>query len=329
MPARASARSAASTGAKPKSCGSSAETPRPAIRAIGSSPMVAAAASEPSSTAEAPSLSGDALPAVIVPVRAEGRLQPGELLGGRPGTDALVAGEVDAGHRHDQVVVEPGLPGRVGQVVRAGGELVLPLAARCGTSRRSCSLASPSETVHSAGIRSLTSRQPSVVETAVTLPAGNARDGLGSTHGARVIDSTPPVSTTSASPDSMVRDPMIAASSDEPQSRLTVVAGTDTGSPASSTRHPADVAVVLAGLVGAAPHDVADRGRVEARGLREHALDRGGGEVVGAHLGERAAEAAERRAGGGVQECGGHGSPSSASTCWAIRNAVLASGTPQ
>ena len=99
----------------------------------------------------------------------------------------------------------------------------------------SCSLASPSETVHSAGIRSFTSRQPSVVETAVTLPAGKARDGLGSTHGARVIDSTPPVSTTSASPDSMVREPAIAASSDEPQSRFTVTAGTDVGRPASST----------------------------------------------------------------------------------------------
>ncbi len=99
----------------------------------------------------------------------------------------------------------------------------------------SCSLASPSETVHSAGIRALTSRQPSVVDTASTLPAGYARDGLGSTHGARVIDSTPPVSTTSASPDSIVREPAIAASSDEPHSRFTVTAGTEGGSPARST----------------------------------------------------------------------------------------------
>ena len=96
-------------------------------------------------------------------------------------------------------------------------------------------MASPSETVHSAGIRSLTSRHPSVVETAVTLPAGNARDGLGSTHGARVIDSTPPASTTEASPASMAREACIAASSDEPHSRFTVTAGTETGSPASST----------------------------------------------------------------------------------------------
>src|ERR1043165_9737852 len=127
----------------------------------------------------------------------------------------------------------------------------------------SCSLASPSETVHSAGIRSLTNRQPSVVDTAVTLPAGNAFDGFGSTHGARVIDSTPPVSTTSVSPDSIALEPTIAASSGEQH------------------RHPADVPVVLARLVGAAPRDVADRGGVEAGCLRQHTPDRDGGEVVG------------------------------------------------
>ncbi len=94
---------------------------------------------------------------------------------------------------------------------------------------------SPSDAVHSAGIRSLTSRQPSVVDTAVTFPAGNARAGLGSTQGARVIDSTPPATTTSASPTSIAREPCIAASREEPQSRLTVVAGTEVGSPASRT----------------------------------------------------------------------------------------------
>ena len=69
----------------------------------------------------------------------------------------------------------------------------------------------------------------------MTLPAGKARDGFGSTHGARVIDSTPPATTTSASPVSTTRDAIIAASSEEPHSRLTVVADTLTGSPASST----------------------------------------------------------------------------------------------
>src|SRR5690349_25106084 len=98
----------------------------------------------------------------------------------------------------------------------------------------SSSFASPSETVHSFGMFSLTRRQPSVVDTAVTLPAGNARDGFGSTHGARVIDSTPPATTTSASPDSIVREALIAASSDDQQSRLTVVDGISTGRAVSS-----------------------------------------------------------------------------------------------
>ena len=96
----------------------------------------------------------------------------------------------------------------------------------------SCSFASPRLTVHSFGIAGLTSRQPSAVETAVTSPTGNDRSGLGSTHGARVIDSTPPVSTMSASPVSIARAPTISDSRLEPQSLLTVTAGTLTGTPA-------------------------------------------------------------------------------------------------
>lgn len=121
----------------------------------------------------------------------------------------------------------------MGKLVGAGGERVLPLA-EIPKRSRSCSLASPRLTVHSFGIRGLTSRQPSVVETAVTSPAGNGFADFGSTHGARVMDSTPPVSTTSASPDSIVRLAVIAASRLDPHSRLTVVPGTLTGSPASS-----------------------------------------------------------------------------------------------
>src|SRR4051794_36444138 len=84
-------------------------------------------------------------------------------------------------------------------------------------------------------MRWLTSRHPKVVETAVTLPAGGARGGLASTHGARVIDSTPPATATSTSPVSIAREAIIAASRLDPHNRLTVVAGTPTGRPASST----------------------------------------------------------------------------------------------
>jgi hypothetical protein len=83
-------------------------------------------------------------------------------------------------------------------------------------------------------MRGLTSRQPSVVETAERSPAGKPFGGFGSTHGARVIDSTPPVRTTSASPVSIAREPIIAASRLEPHSRFTVVPGTAVGRPASS-----------------------------------------------------------------------------------------------
>ncbi len=89
--------------------------------------MLAAAASEPSSTADAPSFSGEALPGVIVPsLRKEG-LSPLSFSADRAGADALVARELDAGDGHDQVGVEAGLPGRVGEVVRTSRELVLAL----------------------------------------------------------------------------------------------------------------------------------------------------------------------------------------------------------
>ncbi len=196
-------------------------------------------------------------------------------------------------------------------------------------------MASPSETVHSSGMFALTSRQPSVVDTASTLPAGNARDGFGSTHGARVIDSTPPVSTISASPVSIIREPPIAASSDEPQSRLTVEPGTDTGKPGQQGRHPGHVAVLLAGAVGVAEDHLLDRLRVQpGRAVADGAED-DGAEVVGAYAGQPAAELAERGADGVVDERVAHESPcvvgesSSSSTPWAIRNAVFASGTPQ
>ena len=66
-------------------------------------------------------------------------------------------------------------------------------------------------------------------------PGGNPRAGFGNTHGARVMDSTPPVSTTSPSPDSTVRDPAITESRLEQHKRFIVVAGTLTASPASRT----------------------------------------------------------------------------------------------
>jgi hypothetical protein len=59
-------------------------------------------------------------------------------------------------------------------------------------------------------------------------------------------------------------------------------------------RHPRDVAIVLAGLVGAAEDHVLDESRVDAA-LVEDAADCRGGQVVGADGSERAAVAPDRR----------------------------------
>src|SRR6266446_6582829 len=121
----------------------------------------------------------------------------------------------------------------------------------------------------------------------------NASGALPITNGARVIDSTPPAMAKSISPARIARPAAPTASSPEAQRRLRVAPGTVSGRPASSSaiRH---VAVVLAGLVGAAEIDLIDLRPVELRMARHQRLDRGGRQIVGAHFGQRAAEAADR-----------------------------------
>ncbi len=94
-------------------------------------------------------------------------------------------------------------------------------------------MASPSEMVHSFGMALFTRRQPRVVEASVMSPAGYGFSVLGSTQGARDIDSAPPTSINSASPALIWREAMIAASSEDPHNRLTEVPGIETGNPAS------------------------------------------------------------------------------------------------
>jgi hypothetical protein len=83
-------------------------------------------------------------------------------------------------------------------------------------------------------MRGLTKRQPIVVSASSMLPRGRDRSGLRATKGERLIDSTPPASTTSASPVRIARAAWLTASSPEAHRRLTVTPGTSTGSPARS-----------------------------------------------------------------------------------------------
>jgi hypothetical protein len=92
----------------------------------------------------------------------------------------------------------------------------------------------PSAIVQRSGISGLTIRHPSVVECSVSSERSKPRSGLSRTHGARLIDSTPPATTTDASPVSIWRLAIMAASRLEPHRRLTVLPGTLVGRPASS-----------------------------------------------------------------------------------------------
>ena len=80
----------------------------------------------------------------------------------------------------------------------------------------------------------------------------------------------------------------------EAHRRLTVAPGTESGA-REQKRHAREVAVVLAGLVGAAKKDLVDF-LAEARMTAHEFADRQRREVVGANAGQRAAVAADRRA---------------------------------
>src|ERR1700748_151085 len=98
-------------------------------------------------------------------------------------------------------------------------------------------------------------RQPMVVSK-ISAERENASAALPITNGARVIDSTPPAMARSISPARIARAPAPTASSPEAQRRLRGFPGTFTGKACEQQRHPRHVAVILAGLVGAAEIDL-------------------------------------------------------------------------
>ena len=83
-------------------------------------------------------------------------------------------------------------------------------------------------------INGFTNRQPIVVSS-IFATRENALSLFPITNGARVMLSTPPAITSSASPDLIARAAMPTASRLDPHRRFTVLAGTSFGNPASSS----------------------------------------------------------------------------------------------
>ena len=144
-------------------------------------------------------------------------------------------------------------------------------------------------------MRGLTKRQPMVVSW-ISACREKAVSAFGITKGARDMLSTPPATTSSASPaaDLPGRDgDRIHARAAQAVDRRS---GHGDRQPRQQGRHAGDVAVVLAGLVGAAQDHLVDRGEVEGGVARHQGCDGRRGEVVGPDRRQGAAEAADRRA---------------------------------
>ena len=201
----------------------------------------------------------------------------------------------DLSHGNELVVEASRSVRRRPALLRAERERVLILP---GHRERSATF-SPVSPIDSSGnissSRGFGKRQPSVVSHTVWLPRGNAASGFAMTSGARLIDSTPPATTISASPASTAWEAETTAESPDAQSRFSVTPATESGRPGEERCHPRDVPVVLPGLVRAAEVDVFDRVAVDPGSL-DRSCDRDSGEVVRPNAREHAAVPPDRRA---------------------------------
>ena len=94
--------------------------------------------------------------------------------------------------------------------------------------------------------------------------------------------STPPAMARSICPAMIARAAVPTASAPLAQSRLIVVPGTlRAARPAG--RHAGNVAVILAGLIGAAEKHVVDHGRIDIRVARQQGRDRDRRQIIRAH----------------------------------------------
>ena len=162
-------------------------------------------------------------------------------------------------------------------------------------------------------------RQPIVVSY-TELSREKALAAFGITNGARVMLSTPPAMQSSASPDFTARAAAEIASRPEPHNRLSVVDGVRSGSPESSNRHPAHVAIVFAGLIRTTEERIVDRVPVDAGIALDERFERVREQIVGPHAREGAAELTDRRADSVTQKCFAHEPNSLSSTSTPIRS---------
>lgn len=171
------------------------------------------------------------------------------------------------------------------------------------------SAVSPSGMLHWLGISGFTMRQPRVVECMVSWVLGYALDGLRTTQGARLIDSTPPARMSSASPVSIARLAWITASSPEPHNRFTVEPGTEVGKPARMAAIRSTLRLSSPAAL-ASPRITSSTREGSSFGWRATIWGKNvGREIVRSHLAQCLAVAAERRAHGIVDEAGGHAIP--------------------
>ena len=294
-PARASSFRTAGIGPMPITRGSTPATALPTNAPSGSTPSVARLLlADAITSAAAPSL----MPARVArgdgAALAERRLQRRELLERRVGPRMLVAHDVADG---DELVVEAaGLGGGRPALLRPKRKRVLVLARDApALGDVLAGLAHRLEREHLLHAAGSGSASRGSCRRASGRRAGTPCRASPSTSGARLIDSTPPATKRSPSPAATAWQAATTAESPEAHSRLTVTPATESGSPARRARHPRDVAVVLARLVGAAEVDVLDLACVDARALhggRDHLA----GQVVRPHARERAAVTPDGRA---------------------------------
>src|SRR6266545_4653354 len=228
-PARSSSFEIAGTGATENRSGSTATVTLPTSWPSGSTPSSPARPADPSSTAIAPSLIGEELPAVTVPPLLNAGLRAAR-------ASSEVEGRIDS----SRVTASIGMTYSWRFFCQASAVRwwlrrdhsscsARPMPSSAATD----SAQAPSERVQRSGNAGLTSRQPTWVWCSCIV-RGSASSGLGSTYGARLMLSTPPAITTEASPTAIARAAWTRASPPEAQSRLTVTPGTVTGRPASS-----------------------------------------------------------------------------------------------